>query len=83
MCHSVHMRKATVRDLHMRTGAIVDEAAEGQVITIVKRGVPVAELRPLEAKPRPRGLPKNWEKIMSKAPQVPGDSGKFLEEDRS
>jgi len=83
MCHSVHMRKATVRDLHMRTGAIVDEAAEGQIITIVKRGVPVAELRPLEAKPRPRGLPKNWDKIMSKLPQVPGDSGKFLEEDRS
>ena len=83
MCHNVHMKKATVRDLHMRTGAIVDEAAEGQIITIVKRGVPVAELRPLEAKPRPKGLPKNWEKIMSKSPQVPGDSGKFLEEDRS
>ena len=83
MCHSVLMRKATVRDLHMRTGAIVDEAAEGHIITIVKRGVPVAELRPLEAKPRPRGLPKNWEKIMSKSPQVPADSGKFLEEDRS
>jgi prevent-host-death family protein len=77
------MRKATVLDLHMHTGAIVDEAAEGQIITIVKRGVPVAELRPLKTKRRPRGLPKNWEKIMSKSPQVPGDSGKVLEEDRS
>ena len=29
----------------MRTGALVQEAAEGEVIIIEKRGVPVAELR--------------------------------------
>ena len=31
----------------MRTGALVQEAADGEVIIIEKRGVPVAELGPL------------------------------------
>ena len=39
------MKKASIRDLHMRTGALVQEAADGEVIIIEKRGVPVAELR--------------------------------------
>ena len=39
------MKKASIRDLHMRTGALVQEAAEGETIIIEKRGVAVAELR--------------------------------------
>ena len=39
------MKKASIRDLHMRTGTLVQEAADGEVIIIEKRGVPVAELR--------------------------------------
>jgi antitoxin (DNA-binding transcriptional repressor) of toxin-antitoxin stability system len=39
------MKKVSIRDLHMRTGAVVQEAAEGEVIIIEKRGVAVAELR--------------------------------------
>jgi antitoxin (DNA-binding transcriptional repressor) of toxin-antitoxin stability system len=42
------MKKASIRDLHMRTGALVQEAGDGEVIIIEKRGVPVAELRPLK-----------------------------------
>jgi prevent-host-death family protein len=42
------MKKASIRDLHTRTGALVEEAAKGEVITIEKRGVPVAELRPIK-----------------------------------
>ena len=38
-------RRASIRDLHMRTGALVQEAADGETIVIEKRGVPVAELR--------------------------------------
>src|SRR6478672_11585225 len=45
MCHNQNMKKASIRDLHMRTGALVQEAADGEVIIIEKRGVPVAELR--------------------------------------
>ena len=47
MCHNERMKKASIRDLHTRTGALVAEAANGEVITIEKRGVPVAELHPL------------------------------------
>ena len=41
------MRKASVRDLHIRTSELVREAAEGGIIVIERRGEPVAELRPL------------------------------------
>ena len=37
------MKKASIRDLQRRTGALVQEAADGEVIVIEKRGVPVAE----------------------------------------
>jgi hypothetical protein len=43
MCH---MRRVNVRELHHRTGVIIDEVAAGDVVVIEKRGVPVAELRP-------------------------------------
>ena len=45
MCHNEGMKKASIRDLHMRTGALVQEAADGEIIIIEKRGVAVAELR--------------------------------------
>jgi antitoxin (DNA-binding transcriptional repressor) of toxin-antitoxin stability system len=79
MCH---MKKATIRELHLHTGSIVSEAAEGSVITILKRGVPVAELRPVQRTSRPKGFldRDDWR---SKFPKVRGDSGRFLEEDRS
>ena len=48
MCHNEHMKKASIRDLHMRTGALVQEAADGEVIIIEKRGVAIAELRRLQ-----------------------------------
>jgi antitoxin (DNA-binding transcriptional repressor) of toxin-antitoxin stability system len=39
------MKTVSIRELHMRTGALVQEAAEGEVIIIQKRGVPMAQLR--------------------------------------
>jgi antitoxin (DNA-binding transcriptional repressor) of toxin-antitoxin stability system len=60
---------------------LVREAAEGAVITIERRGEPVAELRPLSkkrAKPRLPDMKEIWHRF----PAVPGDSGRFLEEDR-
>jgi prevent-host-death family protein len=41
------MKTVSIRELHMHTGALVQEAADGEVIIIEKRGVPVAELGPL------------------------------------
>jgi prevent-host-death family protein len=75
------MRKASIRDLHIRTSELVREAAEGAVIVIERRGEPVAELRPVPkttAKPKFPDMTRFWKKM----PKVTGDSGRFLEEDR-
>jgi prevent-host-death family protein len=76
------MKKTTVRELHLHTGALVDRAAEGHVITILKRGVPVAELHPVRRRSRPKGFldRDDWR---AGFPKVRGDSGRYLEEDRS
>ena len=75
------MKKASIRDLHIRTSELVREAAEGSVILIQRRGEPVAELRPISKKSVSARLP-DLDKIWRKFPSVPGDSGRFLEEDR-
>ena len=71
-----HMRKASIRDLHIRTSEIVREAAEVAVIVIERRGEPVAELRPISKtlmRPRLPDLSELW----SRLPAVPGDVGAF------
>ena len=74
------MKSASIRDLHIRTSELVREAEEGTVIVIERRGEPVAELRPItKAKRVPfPDLTELWASM----PQVSGDSGNFLEEDR-
>ena len=74
------MKKASIRDLHIHTSELVREASEGWVITIERRGEPVAELRPLTKKKKVK-MPDMTE-FRARMPQVPGDSSKFLEEDR-
>ena len=74
------MRKASVRDLRIHTSELLRDAENGEVIVIERRGQPVAELRPISKKPQPP-LPDMTE-IWNSFPQVPGDSGRFLEEDR-
>lgn len=76
------MKQVNVRELHERTGAMVDLAAEGHVVTIFKRGRAVAELRPLSKAERRKTMPDRTA-LLSKYPQLSGDSGRFLEEDRS
>jgi antitoxin (DNA-binding transcriptional repressor) of toxin-antitoxin stability system len=39
------MKKASVRDLRIRTSELVRDAAGGAVVVIERRGEPVAELR--------------------------------------
>jgi len=76
------MKRVNVRELHERTGSIVDLAAEGHVVTVVKRGRPVAELRPIGAGRYRRTLPDRRE-LLARYPKLRGDSGRILEEDRS
>ncbi len=74
------MKKASIRDLHIRTSELVREAADGAVILIERRGEPVAELRPI-AKKRSKRLP-DLSEVWDRFPAVITDSGRFLEEDR-
>jgi len=78
------MEKASVRDLHIRTSELVRAAAEGAVIVIERRGEPVAELRPItkdHAKMRRKVLAE-MRRLWKKMPQLDGDSGRWLEENR-
>jgi prevent-host-death family protein len=75
------MKKASVRDLHIRTSEFVREAADGTVILIERRGQPVAELRPI-SKGRPKQRLPEMRELWRRHPTVTTDSGRFLEEDR-
>jgi antitoxin (DNA-binding transcriptional repressor) of toxin-antitoxin stability system len=80
------MRRASVRDLHIRTSEFVRDASGGDVIIIERRGEPVAELRPISV---PQGIKEkdkakvfaSMEKLWARLPKA-GDSTGFLEEDR-
>jgi antitoxin (DNA-binding transcriptional repressor) of toxin-antitoxin stability system len=76
------MRRASIRELHLNTSAIVKEASEGEVIVVERHGVPMAELRPVSlARPR-KSLPRR-DNYLRRFPKVKSDSGRILEEDRS
>lgn len=74
------MRKASIRDLRIHASELVRDAENGEVIVIERRGQPVAEIRPISKKKQPP-LP-DMSDIWDTYPQVSGDSGRFLEEDR-
>ena len=75
------MRKASIRDLHIRTSELIRDAAAGAVIVIERRGEPVAELRPLSRKASKIKFP-DMSRIWNTFPQLTGDSSRFIEEDR-
>jgi prevent-host-death family protein len=75
-----HMATTSVRDLHINTSEIVRRVAAGESITIERRGVPVAEIRPISLKPAPR-MPNREAWILS-GPETT-DSGLILEQDRT
>lgn len=75
------MKKASVRDLHLRTSSILEEVAGGQPFIIEKRGVPIAEIRPLGGE-LPNAPFPDREALIKKLPRVKTDSGRILEEDR-
>ena len=75
------MKTVSVRDLHIRTSELVREAAGGAVIRIERRGEAVAELRPI-SKQRSKAQIPDLSALWRRFPSVPGNSGRFLEEDR-
>ena len=76
------MRTVNVRQLHEQTGAIVDLVAEGNVVVVIKRGRRVAELRPPSSVSDERTLPERAA-LLARFPRLQGDSGRYLEDDRS
>jgi prevent-host-death family protein len=81
-----HMRKTSVRELHIHTSELVREAADGGMIVIERRGQPVAELRPISSPPRMPEAKKariftSMRKIWARMPPA-GDSTGIIEEDR-
>jgi antitoxin (DNA-binding transcriptional repressor) of toxin-antitoxin stability system len=75
-------RKTSVRELHLRTSGIVGEVVNGETFIVEKRGLPVAEIRPLSRNQATARMP-NREKLLRKLPVVHTDSGRILEEDRT
>jgi antitoxin (DNA-binding transcriptional repressor) of toxin-antitoxin stability system len=76
-----HMERASVRDLHLKTSALIRNVVEGQTYVIESRGVPVAELRPISAR-RPTSKLPDREAFIRKLPKSKTDTGRILEEDR-
>jgi prevent-host-death family protein len=74
------MKSVNLRELHRRTGAVVEEAARGEVIVIEKRGIPVAEIRPAQKKAA--GFPPEHWKFLKRFPKMPDDSGSLISESR-
>lgn len=80
MCHNVHMKSISIRELHMHTGKWVRGAAEP--IIIMDHGRPVAELGPLKETPRSSFRDRKLVRGFASLPAIPSDSGSYLEEDR-
>jgi prevent-host-death family protein len=75
-------KKATVRELHLKTSDIIKEVANGGSFVIEKHGRAVAVLRPVSER-RNTTLMPDREGYFGKQPRDPLDSGRILEEDRS
>ena len=81
------MRKTSVRKLHIHTSALVQEAAEGGVIVIERRGQPVAELRALSVTSSMSAAAKeriflSRNEVWNRLP-VAGDTTSAIQEDRN
>jgi antitoxin (DNA-binding transcriptional repressor) of toxin-antitoxin stability system len=75
------MKSSTVRELHLKTSEIVRQVAEGESFIIEKRGIPVAEIRPISHRPAAPRMPDREALIMSGPETL--DSGLILEQDRT
>ena len=84
MCHNVHVKTISIRELHLKTGQWVRHAASRGPILVTDRGRRVAALQPFDASMTGRPLP-NREAAIRKRSKVPVDSAVYqseLREDR-
>jgi len=84
MCHTVHMKTISIRELHLKTGRWVRHAASRGAIVVTDRGRRVAAIQPFDASMASRPLPDR-EAAIRKRSKVPVDSAVYqseLREDR-
>ena len=79
MCHNVHMKTISIRELHLETGRWVRHAASRGPIVVTDRGRRVAALQPFDASVTGRPLP-NREAAIRKRSKVPVDSAVYVSE---
>lgn len=79
MCHNVHMKTISIRELHLKTGRWVRHAASRGPIVVTDRGRRVAALQPFDASMTGRPLP-NREAAIRKRSKVPVDSAVYQSE---
>ncbi len=83
-CHNVHMKTISIRELHLKTGRWVRQAATRGPIVVTDRGRRVAALQPFDESMTGRPLP-NREAAIRKRSKIPVDSAVYqseLREDR-
>ncbi len=83
MCHIVHMRRVSIRELHLRTGEWVRQVAAQGRIVITDRGRPVASLVPHQG--HDGGTPFSARRLLPEfaaLSSVPGDSSTAVSDDR-
>jgi prevent-host-death family protein len=82
MCHIVHMKALSIRDLHLQTGHWVRKAQRNRApIIITDRGRPVATLTAFDASTRAKPLPKREAEIR-RMPLIQADSASIISEMR-
>ena len=81
MCHYVHMKTITIRELHLKTGRWVRHAAAHGAVVVTDRGRAVAALQPFDSDAARRPLPDR-EATIRKRSRIPVDSATFVEDDR-
>jgi prevent-host-death family protein len=83
MCYIVHMKKISIRDLHLKTGEWVRRAASGDRLVVTDRGRPIASLS--EFREDDFGTPYSERRILPEFDAlevVSGDSTRYVSEDR-
>jgi antitoxin (DNA-binding transcriptional repressor) of toxin-antitoxin stability system len=73
MCHIVHMKAISIRELHLRTGRWVRSIGDRGPMIVTDHGRPIATLVPFEARGVRKGLP-NREATITRLPRLVVDS---------
>jgi prevent-host-death family protein len=81
MCHNVHMKVITIRELHLKTGRWVRHAAAHGPVVVTDRGRRVAALQPFDAAAARQPLPDR-ESVIRRRSRIPVDSAVYVAEDR-